>query len=159
MVYLFLFNSDSNLEFYSSVFSTIRFFMQILWKTGVFLNKIQISKRFQVNIKLINNEKAVYDPTSLLIDLSNKVGWLQHKSHYMNTSILTLSATWGMGGTLDVNLVIDCNLDSYCVQCNIFSVFRNYFAYFSSIIHHFFRQPMNRFVVMLQTHNIGWGID
>ena len=23
----------------------------------------------------------------------------------------------------------------------------------------FFRQPMNRFVVMLQTHNIGWGID
>ena len=37
-------------------------------------------------------------------------------------------------------------------------------ADFSSIIRHFFHQPMNRFVIMLQTNlvlkdNIGWGID
>ena len=55
--------------------------------------------------------------------------------------------------------LFDCNLDSYCVQYNIFSVSRKQFADISSISHHFFRQPMNRFAVMLQTHNIGWGID
>ena len=53
--------------------------MQILWKTGVFMNKIPISMRFQMNIKLIKNANSVHD-AKLLIDFSNKVGWLLQES-------------------------------------------------------------------------------
>ena len=62
-----------------SNFSTIRFIMQILWKTGVFMNKIPISMRFQMNIKLIKNANSVHD-AKLLNDFSNKVGWLLQES-------------------------------------------------------------------------------
>ena len=41
--------------------------------TGVFMNKIPISMRFQMNIKLIKNANSVHD-AKLLIDFSNKVG-------------------------------------------------------------------------------------
>ena len=53
--------------------------MQILWKTGVFMNKIPISMRFQMNIKLIKNANSVHD-AKLLNDFSNKVGWLLQES-------------------------------------------------------------------------------
>ena len=44
--------------------------------------------RFQVNISLMNNARAVHDATFLLIDFSNKVGLLLqeslHEHQYFN---------------------------------------------------------------------------